>query len=237
MRAPAAAYWSSGMLLPAPRRFRRRSVLAARRELLDGLGRGGDARFARPGLAWNADQHGGIPSVAAAAFRCKRLIMVGRSPYRNSGSAIGNRVRNPQDACAAQRSSRLSNRSSDVRPSSPCRRCPACAAPTDRRARARSPPRRRPRRLCPRIEHQRPRPDLADRIGDALARDVGRRAVHRLEQRGNSRSGLMFADGAMPIVPQTAGPRSDRMSPNRFEPTTTSKRSGRWTKSAVRMSM
>ena len=42
----------------------------------------------------------------------------------------------------------------------------------------------------------------------------------------NRARGLMFADGAMPIVPQTAGPRSDRMSPNRFEPTTTSKRSG-----------
>ena len=33
------------------------------------------------------------------------------------------------------------------------------------------------------VEHQRARPDLADRIGDALAGDVGRRAVHRLEQR------------------------------------------------------
>ena len=50
-------------------------------------------------------------------------------------------------------------------------------------------------------------------------------------------SGLMLADGAMPIVPQTAGPRSDRMSPKRLEPTTTSKRSGYRTKRAVRMSM
>ena len=33
------------------------------------------------------------------------------------------------------------------------------------------------------LEHQRTRPDLADRVGDALAGDVGRRAVHRLEQR------------------------------------------------------
>ena len=54
---------------------------------------------------------------------------------------------------------------------------------------------------------------------------------------GNRRSGLMLADGAMPMVPQTAGPRSDRMSPKRLEPTTTSKRSGRSTKCAVRMSM
>ena len=77
------------------------------------------------------------------------------------------------------------------------------------------------------IEHHRARPDLADRIGDALAGDVGRRAVHGLEQSTEiSRSGLMFADGAMPMVPQTAGPRSERMSPNRFEPTTTSNQSG-----------
>ncbi len=33
------------------------------------------------------------------------------------------------------------------------------------------------------LEHERPGPDLADRIGDALAGDVGRRAVDRLEQR------------------------------------------------------
>ena len=33
------------------------------------------------------------------------------------------------------------------------------------------------------LEHQRARPDLADRIRDALAGDVGRRSVHRLEQR------------------------------------------------------
>ncbi len=40
---------------------------------------------------------------------------------------------------------------------------------------------------------------------------------------GKVRSGLMLADGAMPIVPHTAGPRSERMSPKRLEPTTTSK--------------
>ena len=33
---------------------------------------------------------------------------------------------------------------------------------------------------------------------------------------GNFRSGLMFADGAIPIVPVTAGPRSERMSPKRL---------------------
>ncbi len=54
---------------------------------------------------------------------------------------------------------------------------------------------------------------------------------------GYSRSGLMLADGAMPIEPTQAGPRSDRMSPNRLEPTTTSNQSGCRTKCAVRMSM
>src|SRR6267154_98766 len=45
------------------------------------------------------------------------------------------------------------------------------------------------------------------------------------------------ADGAIPIDPTTAGPRSDRMSPKRFEPTTTSNQSGWRTKWAVKMSM
>src|SRR5688572_2266958 len=54
---------------------------------------------------------------------------------------------------------------------------------------------------------------------------------------GAVRSGLMLPDGAMPMVPVQAGPRSDRMSPNRFDPTTTSNRSGFITNWAVRMSM
>ena len=54
---------------------------------------------------------------------------------------------------------------------------------------------------------------------------------------GKVRSGLRLAEGAMPMVPVHAGPRSDRMSPNRLEATTTSKRSGLSTKRAVRMSM
>ena len=49
--------------------------------------------------------------------------------------------------------------------------------------------------------------------------------------------GLMLPDGAMPMVPVQAGPRSERMSPNRLEPTTTSNQSGCSTKFAVRMSM
>src|SRR5664279_4949303 len=43
---------------------------------------------------------------------------------------------------------------------------------------------------------------------------------------GKLPSGLMLPDGAMPMVPVQAGPRSDRMSPNRLEPTTTSNQSG-----------
>ena len=54
---------------------------------------------------------------------------------------------------------------------------------------------------------------------------------------GYSFSGFRLADGAMPIEPTTAGPRSESMSPNRFEPTTTSNQSGWRTKCAVRMSM
>src|ERR1700752_3402287 len=54
---------------------------------------------------------------------------------------------------------------------------------------------------------------------------------------GNSRSGFRFAEGAMPMVPVQAGPRSGRMSPKRFEPTTTSNQSGCCTKCAVRMAM
>src|SRR5207249_10038634 len=48
---------------------------------------------------------------------------------------------------------------------------------------------------------------------------------------------LMLADGAMPMVPVQAGPRSDRMSPNRLDATTTSNQSGCATKCAVRISM
>src|SRR5687768_12727157 len=43
---------------------------------------------------------------------------------------------------------------------------------------------------------------------------------------GAVRSGLMLPEAAMPMVPAVAGPRSERMSPNRLEATITSKRSG-----------
>lgn len=54
---------------------------------------------------------------------------------------------------------------------------------------------------------------------------------------GKLRSGFRLADGAMPMVPVQAGPRSDKISPNRLEATTTSKRSGFSTKRAHRISM
>ena len=41
---------------------------------------------------------------------------------------------------------------------------------------------------------------------------------------GRDGRGLMLPDGAMPMVPVQAGPRSERMSPKRLEATTTSKR-------------
>ena len=53
---------------------------------------------------------------------------------------------------------------------------------------------------------------------------------------GKRRSGLMFAEGAMPMVPAMAGPRSERMSPKRLLPTTTSNQSGCSTNWAARMS-
>src|SRR6056297_1607989 len=40
---------------------------------------------------------------------------------------------------------------------------------------------------------------------------------------GYSLLGLIFAEGAIPILPAIAGPRSVRISPNRLLPTTTSK--------------
>src|SRR6202023_1045365 len=54
---------------------------------------------------------------------------------------------------------------------------------------------------------------------------------------GNLRSGLILPDGAMPMVPVQAGPRSDRMSPNRFDATTTLNLSGLSTNKADRISM
>jgi len=53
-------------------------VLAARRELLDRFRRCGDARLARVGLAWNADDHGEGPLAADTACYDGYLATVAR---------------------------------------------------------------------------------------------------------------------------------------------------------------
>src|SRR3954466_10334791 len=53
---------------------------------------------------------------------------------------------------------------------------------------------------------------------------------------GAVRSGLILPESAIPIVPAVAGPRSERMSPKRFEATMTSNRSGFSTSWMVRPS-
>ena len=73
------------------------------------------------------------------------------------------------------------------------------------------------------VEHQRAGPDRADRVGDALAGDVGRRAVDRLEHRRVLARRVEVARRAPRRgCPSTAAPRSVRMSPNRFDATITS---------------
>jgi hypothetical protein len=45
------------------------------------------------------------------------------------------------------------------------------------------------------VQHQRAGPDHGDRVGDVLAVDVGRRAVHRLEQAGEGALGVQVGRG------------------------------------------
>ena len=54
---------------------------------------------------------------------------------------------------------------------------------------------------------------------------------------GNFFSGLMLPEGAMPIVPVHAGPKSYKISPNKFEATTTLNLSGLSTKCAQSISI
>src|SRR5690625_5374254 len=54
---------------------------------------------------------------------------------------------------------------------------------------------------------------------------------------GYWRVGFRLADGATPMVPVQAGPKSERMSPKRLEATTTSKNSGCKTKRATMISI
>jgi hypothetical protein len=80
------------------------------------------------------------------------------------------------------------------------------------------------------LHHHSAGPDLADGIRDPLAGDVRRGPVDRLEQGRKPAARIDVAEGAMPMVPVQAGPEVDRMSPNRFEATTTSNQSGCSTK-------
>ncbi len=50
-------------------------------------------------------------------------------------------------------------------------------------------------------------------------------------------SGLILVEGTMPMEPATAGPRTERISPNRLDATTTSTQPGCSTKCAVMMSI
>ena len=54
---------------------------------------------------------------------------------------------------------------------------------------------------------------------------------------GNLFSGLIFPDGAIPIVPVQAGPKSERISPNKLDATTTSNHSGLSTNLATKISI
>ena len=196
-------------------------VLAARRELLDGFGRGGDARLARAGFAWNADDHGDRPLAAVLVLgwlSCHSAA--GFSEGRNSCHEIASAIALPRSAVVA------------LPPRSGVRGAGRRASP---RSRARSPPRPRGGRGA-RASAPPTRSGRSDWRCPCPRCPAPSRAPARTVD-GNSRSGLMLADGAMPIVPHTAGPRSDRMSPNRLEPTTTSNQSGCSTKCAVRMSM
>ena len=76
------------------------------------------------------------------------------------------------------------------------------------------------------LEQQSRAPDAAAGFRDALARDVGRGAVNRFEQPRDPVPGWTFALAAMPMPPWIAAARSVRMSPNRFDATTTSRLSG-----------
>ena len=74
------------------------------------------------------------------------------------------------------------------------------------------------------VEHHGTGPDLAHRVRHPLPVMSGAEPWTGSKREGKSRSGLRLAEGAMPIVPVQAGPRSERMSPNRLEATTTSNR-------------
>ena len=74
-------------------------------------------------------------------------------------------------------------------------------------------------------EQHRRAQDRAERVGDALARDVRRRAVDRLVEARRVPS-PSDAHGSMPSEPASTAASSVRMSPNMFSVTITSKLRG-----------
>ena len=73
-------------------------------------------------------------------------------------------------------------------------------------------------------QHRR-RQEHRQRVGDALPGDVGRGAVHRLEQAGGAVRVPISSEalGSMPIEPVSIAASSERMSPNMFSVRITSK--------------
>ena len=82
-----------------------------------------------------------------------------------------------------------------------------------------------PRRVPEPLDQHAGRFDHGEGIGDALAGDVGRRAVRRLRH-GDARRSPMHSPGAMPSPPTRPAASSVRMSPNMLVVTTTSKLCG-----------
>ena len=159
--------------------------------------------------------HAGRPRRYSSRFR--RGLRVAASLSREAGGQLGRDLRGRGGAAEVARAG----------PSPPAR------------PRSRSMQRRRPPSCSPRCSSiMRAGPDRADRVGDPLARDVGRRAVHGLEHRREARArGSGWPTGAMPIEPATAAARSERMSPNRLEATITSNQSRVEHELAARASM
>ena len=89
----------------------------------------------------------------------------------------------------------------------------------------------------PRVEHQRCRPDHRDRVRDELPRDVGRGAVHGFEQRRKLAVGVQVRRRRDADRARTGRPEIRQDVAERFDATTTSKRSGCSTKRAHGMSM
>ena len=86
--------------------------------------------------------------------------------------------------------------------------------------------------LAQMLEHHCPGPEGGDRVGDALAGDVERRAVDRLEHRGRGALGVEVGGGCDPKRARQCGGEIGRMSACRLVATIVS---SVWGLSAIRM--